>query len=55
MSAWGPLIWPFYAAMTLGIFALVLQTLVEVIRHVVGIFGIQHQDQKTKVGSLDHV
>ena len=44
MSAWGPLIWPFYSAMTLGIFALVLQTLVEVIRHVVGIFGVQHQD-----------
>ena len=52
MSAWGPLIWPFYSAMTLGIVALVLQTLVEVIRHVVGIFGIQHQDpEDEKLGA----
>lgn len=38
VSAWGPLIWPFYTAMALGIIALILQTVVESIRHVIGIF-----------------
>lgn len=40
VSAWGPLIWPFYTAMALGIIALFLQTIVEIIRHVVGIFVV---------------
>lgn len=40
VSAWGPLIWPFYTAMALGIIALILQTAVEIIRHVVGIFVV---------------
>lgn len=40
VSAWGPLIWPFYTAMALGIIALFLQTSVEIIRHVVGIFVV---------------
>ncbi len=40
VSAWGPLIWPFYTAMALGIIALFLQTVVEIIRHVVGIFDV---------------
>ncbi len=40
VSAWGPLIWPFYTALALGTIALLLQTLVEIIRHVVGIFVV---------------
>jgi len=40
VSAWGPLIWPFYTAMALGIIELFLQTSVEIIRHIVGIFVV---------------
>lgn len=36
VSAWGPLIWPFYTALALGLVALFLQSGVELIRHVVG-------------------
>lgn len=37
-SAWGPLVWPFYTAMALGLVALMLQSIVEVVRHCVGTF-----------------
>lgn len=32
-SAWGPLVWPFYGAIALGLVALVLQSLAEAIRY----------------------
>lgn len=37
-SAWGPLVWPIYFAMALGLVALLLQSTVETIRHITGIF-----------------
>lgn len=37
-SAWGPLVWPIYSAIALGLVALLLQAGVETIRHVMGIF-----------------
>ncbi|MEX2454613.1 MAG: TRAP transporter small permease subunit, partial [Rhodospirillaceae bacterium] len=37
VSAWGPLVWPFYAALALGLVAMLLQAGVETIRHIVGI------------------
>jgi TRAP-type mannitol/chloroaromatic compound transport system permease small subunit len=37
MSAWEPLVWPFYAGMTIGLFGLALQVLSETLRHLVGI------------------
>ncbi len=38
VSAWGPLVWPFYIGLSLGLVALLLQAFVETIRHIVGIF-----------------
>lgn len=38
VSAWGPLVWPFYVGLSLGLLALWLQAFVETIRHIVGIF-----------------
>lgn len=38
VSAWGPLVWPFYIGLSLGLLALWLQAFVETIRHIVGIF-----------------
>ena len=37
VSAWGPLVWPFFGAMALGLVALFLQSIVETIRHIIGI------------------
>lgn len=37
MSAWEPLVWPFYAGMTIGLFGLGVQVLSETLRHAVGI------------------
>lgn len=37
MSAWGPLVWPFYSALALGLFAMLLQSTVEVLRHIMGV------------------
>lgn len=36
-SAWGPVIWPIFATMSLGLVALILQTLVESVRHITGL------------------
>lgn len=37
MSAWEPLVWPFYTGMTVGLVGLFLQVLSETLRHAVGI------------------
>ncbi len=37
MSAWEPLVWPFYVGITIGIVGLGLQVLSETLRHAVGI------------------
>jgi TRAP-type mannitol/chloroaromatic compound transport system permease small subunit len=37
MSAWEPLVWPFYAGMTIGIVGLALQVLSETLRHAIGL------------------
>ena len=37
MSAWGPLIWPFFSALALGLVVLWLQALVEAARHLQGL------------------
>lgn len=37
VSAWGPYVWPFFAALTLGLAALWLQCLIETARHVIRI------------------
>jgi TRAP-type mannitol/chloroaromatic compound transport system permease small subunit len=37
VSAWGPLIWPFFSALALGFVVLWLQALVEAARHAVGV------------------
>ncbi len=36
MSSWAPLIWPFYLVLTIGVFSLLLQVLVEAVRHARG-------------------
>jgi len=38
-SAWGPIIWPFFTALAIGVVAMVLQSCVEVIRHATGLFA----------------
>jgi len=37
VSAWSPIIWPFFVALALGMAALCLQSIVETIRHLTGI------------------
>jgi len=37
MSAWEPLVWPFYTGMTIGLIGLALQVVSETLRHAVGI------------------
>ncbi|MDP2330996.1 MAG: TRAP transporter small permease subunit [Reyranella sp.] len=37
MSAWEPLVWPFYTGMTIGLVGLALQVLSETLRHAVGV------------------
>lgn len=37
MSAWEPLVWPFYTGMTIGLVGLALQVLSEALRHAVGV------------------
>ena len=37
MSAWEPLVWPFYTGITIGLLGLGLQVLSETLRHAVGI------------------
>jgi TRAP-type mannitol/chloroaromatic compound transport system permease small subunit len=37
MSAWEPLVWPFYTGITIGIVGLTLQVLSETLRHAIGI------------------
>lgn len=37
MSAWEPLIWPFYTGITIGLFGLLIQSAAEAVRHVIGI------------------
>jgi TRAP-type mannitol/chloroaromatic compound transport system permease small subunit len=39
VSAWGPLIWPFFSAVALGFVMLWLQALVEAARHAAGVMG----------------
>ncbi len=36
MSSWAPLIWPFYLVLVVGVFSLLLQVLVEAVRHARG-------------------
>lgn len=36
-SAWGPLVWPFFLAMAVGAVIMALQSVVETIRHAIGI------------------
>jgi TRAP-type mannitol/chloroaromatic compound transport system permease small subunit len=37
MSAWEPLVWPFYTGITIGLAGLFLQVVAEALRHAVGI------------------
>ncbi len=37
VSAWSPIVWPFFVALALGMVALCLQSFVETIRHLAGI------------------
>ena len=37
MSAWEPLVWPFYTGMTIGLVGLMLQVLSETFRHAIGV------------------
>lgn len=37
MSAWEPLVWPFYTGMTIGLLGLGVQVLSETLRHAVGV------------------
>lgn len=37
MSAWEPLVWPFYTGMTVGLVGLALQVMSETLRHAVGV------------------
>ena len=37
MSAWEPIVWPFYAGITIGIFGLGIQVIAESIRHAIGV------------------
>ncbi|MGH7268602.1 MAG: TRAP transporter small permease subunit [Candidatus Rokuibacteriota bacterium] len=37
VSAWGPIIWPFFSALGLGLVLLWVQALVEAVRHLVGL------------------
>jgi len=37
MSAWEPIVWPFYAGITIGIFGLGIQVIAESIRHAIGL------------------
>jgi TRAP-type mannitol/chloroaromatic compound transport system permease small subunit len=37
MSAWEPLVWPFYTGITLGVLGLGLQVLSETLRHAIGV------------------
>jgi len=37
MSAWEPLVWPFYTGMTIGLIGLTLQVVSETLRHAVGV------------------
>lgn len=37
MSAWEPLVWPFYTGITIGLIGLFMQVLSETLRHAVGI------------------
>ena len=39
VSAWAPIVWPFYTALAIGLFALWLQACVETVRHGAGIVG----------------
>ena len=36
MSAWGPLVWPSYTVLSIGLVSLFLQSFVEAVRHVIG-------------------
>ena len=38
VSAWAPVVWPFFIGLALGLVALWFQAFVETIRHIVGIF-----------------
>lgn len=38
MSTWQPVIWPFLAGIALGLMGLTLQILMQLIRHIIGIF-----------------
>lgn len=37
VSAWSPIVWPFFAALALGVATLCLQSIVEAIRHLAGV------------------
>jgi TRAP-type mannitol/chloroaromatic compound transport system permease small subunit len=37
MSAWEPVVWPFYTGITVGIFGLGTQVVAEAIRHAIGL------------------
>ena len=37
VSPWAPIIWPYFAAISLGLSVLFLQSLVQAIRHLIGI------------------
>lgn len=56
MSAWEPLIWPFYTGITIGLFGLLIQCAVEAVRHMIGIAdpeAVPGPSDKPKETSLD--
>ena len=38
VSSWGPFVWPFFTALAIGLAILWLQSFIEAVRHVIGIF-----------------
>lgn len=56
MSAWEPLIWPFYTGITIGLFGLFIQSAAEAVRHIVGIAdpdAVDGPSVKSKEVTLD--
>ena len=39
VSAWAPIVWPFYTALAIGLFALWLQACIETVRHGAGVLA----------------
>jgi TRAP-type mannitol/chloroaromatic compound transport system permease small subunit len=49
-SSWGPVVWPYYSALTIGTVMLWLQCIAETVRHAI---GIRHPDRVPPPGATD--